>query len=323
MKVLITGGMGVIGSEATRKFVHEGHRPVLFSRSRDEKLIRDVLDRVEIELGDITDAATVENVVKKHGITHIVHAAGSVSAVSTANPPLGIHVNVMGTVNVLEVAKKLGVERVVYTSAKGVYGAFTGIYGAPTYALVSEDHPKNPVRIYDSAKLMAEQTCLYYAATYGMDVLVLRFATTFGPGKTERHGKMGVTSQIIEAPARGEPFHLAQGGDERDDFIYNKDSGLGIYLATTATGLRDRAFNIGSGVSRTLNDFAEIVRRYIPDADIRIGPGGNFLGAAHPMYAIFDITRAREQLGYEPQWDLERAIPDYLATLRQSEVSNA
>jgi UDP-glucose 4-epimerase len=316
MKVLITGGMGVIGAEATRKFVLEGHRPVIYARRRDERLIRDVLAGVDIELGDITDATRLTEVLQQHKITHIVHAAGYVSAPSAANVPLGIEVNVMGTTNVLEAARQLGIERVVYTSAKGVYGPFLGQDGYPTYAPISEDHPKNPARIYDCAKLMAEHTCLYYNATFGVDVVMLRFATTFGPGKTERHGMMGVTSQIIEAPAKGLPFNLKQGGDEKDDFVYNKDSALGIYLATVAGKLEHRAFNIGSGIGRTLNDFAGVLRRRLPNADITIGPGLNFLGLPWPLAGIYDISRAREELGYEPQYDLERAIDDYLEALK-------
>jgi len=315
MKVLITGGMGVIGAEATRKFVQEGHRPVIYARRRDESLITDVLDRVDIELGDITDAGRLTEVLKKHAVTHVVHAAGYVSAPSAANVPLGIAVNVMGTVNVVEAAKQLGIERVVYTSAKGVYGPFLGVDGYPTYQLIAEDHPKTPARIYDSAKLMAENTVMYYHTAFGLDVAILRFATTYGPGKTERHGIMGVTSQIVEAPAKGLPFNLKQGGDEKDDFIYNKDSALGIYLATIAPKLESRVYNIGSGVGRTLNDFADVLRKRLPNADITIGPGLNFLGSPHPHAGIYDIGRARNELGYEPQYDLERGINDYLDNL--------
>ncbi len=136
MNVLITGGMGVIGAEATRKFVEEGHRPVIYARRRDESLIRDVLDRVEIELGDITDAVRLMEVLKTHAITHVVHAAGYVSAPSANNVPQGIFVNVMGTTNLVEAAKQLGIERVIYTSAKGVYGPFLGEFGSPNYKLV-------------------------------------------------------------------------------------------------------------------------------------------------------------------------------------------
>src|SRR6516164_3615459 len=228
MKVLITGGMGVIGAEASRRFVREGHRPIIFARHRDEWLIRDILEEVDVELGDVLDMPRLLDVIKLHRVTHIVHAAAFVGAVSAANPALSVQVNVMGMANVLEAARAFDVARVVYTSAKGVYGPVLGEYGAPTYKPVPEDLPKNPKRIYDSAKLMAEQVGLYYQAHMGVDVVVLRFATTYGPGKTARHGKMGVTSQIVENPFNGLAFRLAQGGDEKDDFIYNKDSALDL-----------------------------------------------------------------------------------------------
>jgi UDP-glucose 4-epimerase len=322
MRVLITGGMGVIGAEASRKFVREGHRPVLYSRHRDESLIRDVVDKVDIELGSILDRARLAEVFKSRGITHVVHTAAYISALSAKHPAESVEINVMGTVNLLETARAANVERVVYTSAKGVYGPFIGDYGAPTYKLITEDQPKEPKRIYDSAKLMGENATLYWG-TLGLDVVVLRFATTYGPGKTARHGNMGVTSQIIERPASGQPFHLAQGGDERDDFIYNKDSALGIYLATMAKNLNSRVFNIGTGVGVTLKDVAAILRRHLPDAVIEVGPGLNFLGAAYPMYGIYDISRARNELGYRPQFDLERGVADYLESLQRLKLQAA
>lgn len=322
MRVLITGGMGVIGAEATRKFVREGHRPVLYARHRDESLISDILDKVDIELGSILDRARLTEVFKSRGITHVVHTAAYISALSAKHPAESVEINVMGTVNILEAARDAKVERVVYTSAKGIYGPLTGEYGAPTYKPITEDHRKEPKRIYDSAKLMGENTTLYWG-TLGLDVVVLRFATTYGPGKTTRHGNMGVTSQIIERPASGQPFHLAQGGDEKDDFIYNKDSALGIFLAATAQNLQSRVFNIGTGVPTTLKDVAAILRRHLPNAVIEVGPGLNFLGAAYPMYGIYDISRAQRELGYKPEYDLERGIADYLESLQKLKLQAA
>src|SRR5262249_28516513 len=133
MKVLITGGMGVIGAEASRRFVREGHRPLIFARHRDEWLIRDILEDVDIELCDVLDMPRLRDGVKGHRFRHIVHAAAFVGAVSAANPGLSVQVNVMGMVNVLEAARAFDVARVVYTSAKGVYGPVLGEYGAPTY----------------------------------------------------------------------------------------------------------------------------------------------------------------------------------------------
>ncbi len=317
MRVLIIGGMGVIGAEVSRKFVQEGHRPVIFARHRDESLIGDLLDKVEVELGDITDMASLLHAIKKHRVTHVIHAGGLVSNLAHANPSLGVQVNVAGTVNVLEAARLFDIQRVVYTSAKGVYGPFTGEYGHSTFKPVPEDHPKNPTRLYDCLKFMAENACDYYRATYGVDVVCLRFGTTYGPGKSARHGTMGVTSRIVEDPFYGHPFHLPKGGDQKDDFIYNKDSALGVYLASVTEKLESHAFNIGTGVGLTLKDFARVMRQHFPDAQMEIGPGLGFFAYPHPMYAVFDISRAQKELGYRPRFDLEAAIDDYLETLRR------
>jgi UDP-glucose 4-epimerase len=321
MKVLITGGMGVIGAETSRKFVREGHRPVVYARHRDDGLVGDIVDGIDFEAGDILDLPRLLDVIKRHQVSHIVHAAAFVGAVSALNPALSIQVNVMGTVNVLEAARLFDITRIVYTSAKGIYGPILGDHGHPRYKPIPEDMPKNPQRIYDSAKLMAEQAALYYSANHGLDVAILRFATTYGPGKTARHGKMGVSSQIVENPFHGVPFHHPYGCEAKDDFIYNKDSALGIYLATMADKVPSRVYNIGSGLGLSLDDFAEVLRKRIPDADIRIGPGTNFLGMPYPPHGVYDITRARKELGFKPEYDLERGIADYLTSLERMRSS--
>jgi UDP-glucose 4-epimerase len=128
---------------------------------------------------------------------------------------------------------------------------------------------------------------------------------------------MGVTSQIVENPANGLPFRLPQGGDEKDDFIYNKDSAHGIYLACMAKNPKSRVYNIGTGVGITLNDVARVVRKHLPHAEIEIGPGLNFLGMPYPASSVYDISRARAELGFAPQYDLEHGIADYLDSLKR------
>ena len=128
----------------------------------------------------------------------------------------------------------------------------------------------------------------------GLESVSLRFATTYGPGKTARHGTMGVISQIIEEPASGQPFRIAQGGDEKDDFIYNKDSALGIYLATIAENVNSRVFNIGTGIGVTLKDFAAILLKHLTQRG-----DGDRTGIEFFWLSVSDARRLRHFAGTE------------------------
>jgi len=317
MKVLITGGMGAIGSMVSSRFVQEGHRPVILARHLDRKLIGPIIDQVDVELGDVLDLPRVLSIIQSYNITHIIHTAALVGALSNQNPPHSIHVNVIGTLNIFEAARLMKVQRVVYTSSKGVYGHIDGEFAHPTYKPLPEDHPKRPIRIYESAKLMGEHIGQFYQRTYGLEFAALRFSMTYGPGKTARHGAMGVLSQIIEGAYSGETVRIEKGGDQKDDMIYNKDIAYSIYLACTVPKFSYNAYNIGTGVGVTLRDVANEVKRLIPGANIQIGEGLHFLGGPAHYYSVYDITRAREDLGFHPQFSLGKAIEDYLETLKK------
>jgi len=317
MKVLITGGMGVIGSTVSRTFVHEGYRPVLMARHLDRDLIRPIEDKVDIELGDVLDFPRVLSILQSYNVTHVIHLAALIGALSNKNPPQSIKINVIGTLNILEAARFMKVRRVIYMSAKGVYGHIDGEYAHPTYRPLTEDHPKNPVRIYESAKLMGEHIGEFYQRTYGLEFAALRASSSYGPGKTVRHGGMAVVSKIIEGAHAGNPVKISKGADQKNDFIYNKDIAHGIYLACTASRLNHTAYNLGTGVGVTLGDVAAEVTRVIPQADIEIGPGLHYMEGPTHYYCIYDVTRARQDLGFSPQFTLSGSIEDYIETLQE------
>jgi UDP-glucose 4-epimerase len=315
MKVLVTGGMGVIGSMVSEQFVQAGLRPVLMARHVDRNLIRTIEEKVDIELGDVLDMPRLISIIQRHGITHIIHMAALIGALSNQNPPHSVHVNVIGTLNVLEVARLMKVQRVIYTSAKGIYGHISGECGHPHFKALLEDYPKNPYRIYDSEKLMGEHMGQFYQRTYGLEFAAVRFSGTFGPGKTVRHGDKAALSMLVEGAFAGRPVRIEKGGDQRTDYIYNKDAALGVYLACTAPSMNHTAYNIGSGTLATLKDFAHEVRRVLPNADIEVGPG---ISEERPNYnCLYDISRARADLGFQPRFSIGEAVEDYIEILRQ------
>ena len=234
MKVLITGGMGVIGAETSRKFVNEGHRPVIFARHRDDSLIGDILDKIDFEQGDVLDMPRVLQAIKKHKVTHVVHAAAFVGAVSADNPALSIQVNVMGLVNVLEAARALDVQaRGVHQRQGRLWPGHRRIRLADLEADVRRPAGQAEAHLR-FGEIHGRERLPLLQRQHGPRHRVAALRRTYGPGKTARHGPMAVMSRIVENPAHGLPFKLEHGGDDKDDFIYNKDSAHGIFLATMA-----------------------------------------------------------------------------------------
>jgi UDP-glucose 4-epimerase len=318
MAVLVTGGMGVLGSMVTEALVERGEHPVLYARHLDRSLLPGgLLEETAYVRGDVLDLPNLVHVIRRHRVTRIVHMAALLIGECQENPYLGFRVNAEGTVNVFEAARMTDVGRVVYTSSKSVYGAVPPPYGHPTYAPLPEEGPKNPVRVYDATKLAGEHMGLNYAATFGLDVVILRFASTFGPGKLVRHGPVAWHSRLVEHAMAGTPARLPQGGDQPDDMIYHRDIAHAIVRACFATGLEHRVFNIGRGEASTMREFADAVRRVIPGAALEVGAGLDYYGSGIPYYSVYDISRARTELGFEPRFDLEAGVRDYVATMER------
>ena len=315
MNVLITGGMGVNGAVTARLLVKEGLRPVLLDNRRDLSLMQDIKDKVDSVEADVCDQQALEKLVDDYKITHIAHLAALMPEPAEANPRLGIKVGVDGTVNILEVARAKGIKRVVFTSSKAVYGEISGEEGPPTFKPVREDHPKHPVDLYGSIKVCCEEVGRYYREAYGIEFIALRFVSIYGPGKEARHGPLSFYGQLIEKAREGGKWVIPQGGDQQNDAVYVGDVARSVYLALKAEKPGEWVFNIGTGKAWTPRDFLNAAAKMFPDHQIDLGPGPSKLGRSKQSYCVFDISAAKKHLGYEPAYDVEAGVRDYVATL--------
>jgi len=314
-KFLITGGLGAIGSFATRRFVEEGLRPVVLDARPDFTLVRDIQGRFDFVPGDVSDVPGLMRVVKEHEIGRIVHLAAVMPPAAQENHPLGWNVNTWGTLHVLEAARTFKVERVVFASSKAVLGAMTGEHGHPTYRPVAESHPYNPTSVYGATKVAGELMGRQYMASYGVEFVALRFAATYGPGKLSRHGAVGTVSRLIETVLAGNEFALPKGGEQRDDLVYNRDIGEAVFLAATVPTLSFHVFHIGTGRLSSISEVTEALRAIRPDLKVSIGPGLDYYGGGIGSYCCFDIGKAREVLGYNPRYDMGKGVRDYVELL--------
>lgn len=313
MTTLVTGALGAIGSEVVRRLVEVGEQPVAFDQHANDELIADLRPDVPIETGDVRDWPRLAEVMRRHRVDAVAHLAALLPDQSAREPKLAVEVNVGGAATMCELARILGLRRVVIASSKGVFRRIDDEHGHPTYEPVDEDYPIGPGDVYDVTKYAAEQLGLTYARNHGVDVVALRFAATYGPGRMTRHGALAIRSAIVENAYFGRPTILARGADQLDDFVYTRDVAQAVVRAVRVDAVTHRVFNIGTGKASSLPFAAEVIRRRYPDAEIQIGPGPDY--GASGRYCVFDIGRARAELGYEPAYDHEAGINDYLDRL--------
>lgn len=300
MAILVTGGCGYIGSLVVRKLYQEGQEPVSFDLAPIPDSMSDLKDKVKFVRGDILNATDILRTIKEEKIDRVIHTISLLLADSQANPVSAYKINIGGTVNVLEAARIMPIKRMVYISSIAIYGATSGEF-------TSEEHPLNPVTLYGVTKLACEHFGLNYTNDYGIDFVSLRLAYVWGPG---RERGAGTIATLVENPVRGLPAKVA-GGNQKYELVYLKDVVKAITLACFATKLKHRVFNISSGEMVTLQEVAEIVKSYIPDAKMEIASGSD-LAFPGGLPAQCDISKAREEIGYEPDFKKKEALKDYM-----------
>jgi UDP-glucose 4-epimerase len=317
MNILLTGGLGVNGAWVTRKLVERGHRPVVLENRIDTSLIGDeIAGKIDLVEADITDLDALLRIFETRKIQRVVHMAALITGIQ-AELLRGFEVNATGTVKILEAASKTSVERIVYTSSRAAYGHIDGRNAHPTYEPITEDHPQRPSLVYDVCKVASEGMGRNYSRMRGLQFVALRFAQIYGPGKLQRHGPYGLFSQLVESPLAGKPVKIPRGGDQRDDVIYVDDIAEAIVLTVLHERPAYDVYNISRGVGTTLHDFADAVRKVVPDAQIEIGGGLDYHGLGASYCGIMDNARARADLGFEPKFDLDRGVAHYVETMRK------
>ena len=316
MHVMVVGGNGFLGAHIVRQLVAEEHRVSVFDISPMNRLNDDIAAKFEYVQGDVTDPAAIISAVKEQAVDKIVHLASMVTLASQNNPVKAYRLNVGGLLNTLEAARIMGINRLVYASSLAVYGK------TAENIPVHESLPMNPVSLYGATKVFCEELCKAYQQKYPLDFAAIRFPAMWGPGQGQLGGKTPLTgsgkfADIIELPARG-VIPKISGASQAYDLLYVKDAARLVVLALGADQLDHHYYNAGTGKTVTMPEIGAAIKKVIPDAGFDFEEGFDYFSV--PCRGPMDIKRAREDLGYMPEYSLRAAVLDYYQYLMREVV---
>lgn len=306
---IVTGGSGYLGSYVLESALNSGETTICFSNAELSRPLRSNKTPIMLS-GDILNISELIRVVRDYDVSRIIHLAGLISSSAQKNPSLATHVNCVGTMNVLECARLAGIRRVVFASSTQVYGYSISRY---TDRIIDEDVIPDPASVYGATKLYGEKLGASYADTYGIEFVALRMVPCYGFGNVNSRthlvdNRVERTQRIIELPLAGKPVKIEKGGLDPMDFVYVEDAAASIVRASTVPSLPHKIYLISSGELHSMDDFKKVIKNYVPDANIEIGPETDPLYKPSPA---FSTARARGEIGHEPSPFSER-ITQYI-----------
>ncbi len=297
MNILVTGGAGFIGSHAIERLLQENHRARVVDNLSTGKRDNLPAKGVEFIQGDIRDRAVVDSAVK--GVDAILHLAAVASVQASVDDPIGTHeTNLVGTLNLLEAARRHGVRRFVYASSAAVYG--------DTQQLpVSESCIPAPLSPYAADKLAGEHYLAFYGNKFGVQGTAFRFFNIYGPRQDPSSPYSGVISVFVERLRAQTQVAVFGDGKQTRDFVYVGDLARVLVHSLSDQATVGKVFNVGRGIECSLLELLSTLERL----------SGRTLQRRHDAPRVGDIIRScadverlRSALGEVPATNLEQGL---------------
>lgn len=298
MAYLVTGGAGFIGSHITEELIKRGDDVVILDNMYSGRQVNLAANPKAVFVeGSIMDTDVLDSICTEYNIEGIFHLAAVASVQKSIENPVLVHdVNVTGTLNVLEAARKHGVRKVVLSASAAAYG------DNPVFPK-REDMLPEPLSPYAVSKIASEMYCKTYAELYDMQTVSLRYFNVFGPRQDPNGEYAAVIPKFTEKICAGESPTVFGDGEQTRDFVFVKDVARANILAmdSDVCGL----FNIGTGVQTSLNDLAKMI---MDAAGISVEMKYEAAREGDVRYSVADISKAERELGYKPEWDLGEGV---------------
>jgi UDP-glucose 4-epimerase len=308
MKVLVTGGAGFIGSQVADLYIEKGYEVVIvddLSTGRRSNINPNVkFFELDIRSPQLREVFEQE---RPDFVNH--HAAQMDVRRSVAEPILDADINILGSINLIECARRYDVKKFVYISTGGA------VYGEPVYLPCDEAHPIDPICQYGASKHTVEHYLYMYHVNYGLNYTVLRYPNVYGP-RQDPHGEAGVVAIFTGQMLSGEQVVINGDGEQERDFVHVADCARANLLALTTEN--NGIFNIGAGIGTTINQIYAVLKDITGyEKDAVHGPPK--LGETEKIY--LNATKAREILGWEALVGLKEGLESTVTYFETKEAS--
>jgi nucleoside-diphosphate-sugar epimerase len=313
MKILVTGGCGFIGLKFAKRLLEKEHSVYLMDVNAEPLKKQPGLEKITFIPGTVTCQAHLVNALKEHKIQWLVHLAARLSAPSEEDPWLTFEVNVRGLYHALEAARICGVERFVFTSSLASYG----LHLPP---IVDDVTIQRPIGMYGVTKVFGEQLGAFYRRRFGLDFRCIRFAQIIGPG-VKTPGVAQCMPMVIEAAAKGEPFEMWIEEESAMPLLYYKDGVEALSCLTHAPqeNILTISYNL-AGIKTSAAALVRSIRAVVPGAKINFAPDPAKVAIVKTIPSDIDDSRLRQETGYQPKFDLDSAVKDFIREVRSGKA---
>ncbi|AAB98196.1 UDP-glucose 4-epimerase (galE) [Methanocaldococcus jannaschii DSM 2661] len=291
--ILVTGGAGFIGSHIVDKLIENNYDVIILDNLTTGNK-NNINPKAEFVNADIRDKDLDEKINFKD-VEVVIHQAAQINVRnSVENPVYDGDINVLGTINILEMMRKYDIDKIVFASSGGA------VYGEPNYLPVDENHPINPLSPYGLSKYVGEEYIKLYNRLYGIEYAILRYSNVYGE-RQDPKGEAGVISIFIDKMLKNQSPIIFGDGNQTRDFVYVGDVAKANLMALN---WKNEIVNIGTGKETSVNELFDIIKHEI-----------GFRGEAiydkpreGEVYRIYLDIKKAESLGWKPEIDLKEGI---------------